>query len=437
MRLTVRASIVATLIAARGMARQDESTPQGDQFACALAAGCDLDGDGIPDAVIADATDPSRSSIWFVSGCDGSVLFRGEVPGTITGIDLVGDVDGDGVSDVAAVSGRWNGPTFVELLSGRTGTAIRRDPAECWAVGRLWTVRSAGSIDADGCHDLLVECRPLEDSYPYPGSVLVVCGKDGRLIRRFENGIACTGIGDVDSDGRSDFAISYFGRVTSSLRYRSRVASIVVYSGGTGAPLFEILGDTKEVGFDLALGGGADLDGDGCPDLLVGAQNPAAGPGAAGRVRVYSGRDGSQLRAFDRSKLATRIAIGDSFGENVRFLADLNGDGIPEILVGAPEDGAFEGTAYVLSGIDGRPIHWVEGRCGYPAPNEPDRGDHHVGRTLARAGDLDRDGIEDFIVGNCPYDGGQFGLVRAFSGKSGKLLWSIDRDAVVRSQSTR
>lgn len=428
---------MAVLIAAAGLAQQPNPDLQGDPFDCAMAAGRDLDGDGVPDVVVADATGPTRSLVWFVSGRDGSVLLRGEVPGTITGIDLVGDVDGDGVSDVAVVSGSWDGPTFVELLSGRTGTSIRRYQAECWAVRRLWSVRSSGSVDGEGCPDLLVDCRPVDDHGGVSGIVLVVCGRDGRVIRRFDGGRSCSGIGDVDSDGRADFAIGYYGRVTTSVQWRSRVPSVVVYSGRTGNPLFEILGDPKDVGFGSSLDGGIDFDGDGRPDILVGAADSIAEPVPPRHVRVFSGRDGSLLGTFDRSKLASRIVDGDSFGETLRFLGDLNGDGTPELLVGAPEDGAFEGTAYVLSGFDGKPLHTVEGQWVYEGPGQPDRGDRHVGRTLSRCGDLDRDGVEDFIVGNCPYDGGQFGLVRAFSGRTGRLLWSIDRDKALQSPSSR
>ncbi|HEV8113955.1 MAG TPA: FG-GAP repeat protein [Planctomycetota bacterium] len=259
-------------------------------------------------------------------------------------------------------------------------------------------------------------------------------GKDGNLLHRFDGGLACTRLGDVDSDGRSDFAIAYFGRVTSTLRWRPWVASIVVYSGRSGAPAFEILGDSSGRECDLDLDGGNEFDGDGSPDLLVGSHKYNWGSKPSGRVRVDSGRSGNLLSNFDRSSMPERRAFeDDSFGEIVRWSSDLNGDGVPEILVGAPEDGAFEGTAYVLSGRDGKPLHTIEGHCGVLVPGEPDRGDRHVGRTLSRAGDLDRDGVEDFLVGNHPYDLGQFGLVRAFSGASGCLLWSIDRDAVLRS----
>src|SRR5262249_42273953 len=153
--------------------------------------------------------------------------------------------------------------------------------------------------------------------------------------------------------GRSDFAIEYFGRVTSALRYRSWIRSVVVYSGRTGSPLFEIPGERKEPSFGACLDGGIDWDGDSRPDLLVGSPVEDCDSRARGHVHVYSGRIGSLLRTFERPAIPGRVSAEDSFGENVRFLGDLDGDGTPELLVGAPEDGLFEGTAYVLSGRDG------------------------------------------------------------------------------------
>jgi hypothetical protein len=238
------------------------------------------------------------------------------------------------------------------------------------------------------------------------------------------------GIGDVDQDDTDDIAVSDFAHDTPASDTLLD-ARVVVYSGRTGQPMFEIPAGKKEPNFGCTLDGGSDFDGDLRPDILVGSTDPYEPPRVGGNVRVYSGRDGSLLRSLVRPTPSERLWDEDSFGEVARFIGDLNGDSHPDLIVGAPEDGAFWGTAYVLSGLDGKALHLVEGHCDGQKPGEPDRGDHHVGRTLSRAGDVDRDGTEDFVVGNCPCDRLQFGLVRVFSGKSGKLLLSIDRESLL------
>jgi len=196
----------------------------------------------------------------------------------------------------------------------------------------------------------------------------------------------------------------------------------------------ELSGDEEEHDFGYSLDGSVDFDGDRRPDVLIGSPAFGCGSGARGRVRVVSGRDGALLRMLDGIEFyRLGVTESDQFGECVRFVRDTTGDGIPEILVGSPEEDLTSGAAYLCSGTTGSILSAIHGHMDPVVSGIPD-GDRHIGRALATAGDVDQDGVEDFAVCNVPYCRGQFGLVRVFSGKTGKVLLRIDRESLLRAK---
>ena len=93
--------------------------------------------------------------------------------------------------------------------------------------------------------------------------------------------------GDVDQDGRADYVVG------SPFSTNGTIAngSATVYSGATGTELFELVGETSQGEFGFAVTDAGDVNGDGVPDVAVGADvAPVTGLGAAGKVRVASGR---------------------------------------------------------------------------------------------------------------------------------------------------
>ena len=121
------------------------------------------------------------------------------------------------------------------------------------------------------------------------------------------------GVGDTDADGVPDFAVEgYFSR-------------LFVLSGATGTRRFQVKN------YFHSVSGGLDANLDGYDDLVVGDLVP----GQPGETLVLSGADGSMLFRM----LGERV--WDEFGESVDFVGDVNADGFPEFIAGAPNANGY------------------------------------------------------------------------------------------------
>jgi hypothetical protein len=180
-------------------------------------------------------------------------------------------------------------------------------------------------------------------------------------------------------------------------------------------PLFDGADDLVGDGADAyasALAGGQDLDGDGFPDMAVGAPDDDAAGTDAGAVYVYFGT-GAGLATADPLVL-TGESAGDAFGSALALVPDVDGDGLPELAVGAP--GAGAGAVYVYVGL--------------AAPAAPLIGEgagDTFGAALA-AGDLDGDGLGDLVVG-APEAGAGDGAAYAYLNAAGTAAWSVSGSA--------
>jgi len=265
-----------------------------------------------------------------------------------------------------------------------------------------------GDADGDGAADFLVGARYADVGAAIDaGSVFVYSGKDGRLLYRLDGegagdwfGVAVAGIGDVDGDGRADFIVgAQFGRASSG----AQTGTAYVFSGASGALLYKLAGETSGGRFGVSVAGGQDIDGDGVPDILVGAY-------AEDAAYLYSGATGALI-----ARLAGSPATW--YGFAVALLADLDKDGVGELAISAPRKGAGEVT--VLSGRTRAPIYVLAGE-------QP--GDW-FGFAVARGGDLDKDGTEELLVGSreaSPAGRTNAGSVYVYSGKTGGLLKRLD-----------
>ncbi|MFN0132268.1 MAG: FG-GAP-like repeat-containing protein [Phycisphaerales bacterium] len=346
-------------------------------------------------------------------------------------VAAIGDINADGRPDIIVGSYFGTGNVGrVYLYSGATGQRIRQLGQPIVEVDGLFGYALAGvpDVNGDGVPDVAVGA-PNDSPGTSPaqcGRVYLYSGATGGFLRSlvppvaesFGNfGEAVAGIADVNGDGRGDVVVGYPREDRQSGGSNSDSGRVFIYSGATGQRIRTITPiapeDSGEFGEAVAVT--ADINGDGVQDIIIGA--PKERPDDAGRVYVYSGATGAFLR-----KLLPPTPQNDGrFGESVAGVPDATGDGVPEIVVGAPREFGHAGRAYIFNGATGVLIR------GLVSPgNEPDG---RFGTSVSGVPDMNNDGRGEVIVGASHEDPGTSpnnnGRAYIFSGVSGAFLFKL------------
>ncbi|MEM7168479.1 MAG: integrin alpha, partial [Planctomycetota bacterium] len=151
-----------------------------------------------------------------------------------------------------------------------------------------------------------------------------------------------------------------------------------------------------------------DWDRDGVEDFVASAPTH----GGSGKVYVYSSRSGKLLWSQEGQP-------GQRFGNSAVGCGDVNGDKVPDLLVGAPDraGGSKPGSAYVFSGDGGAELLRLDGFT----PGD------QFGYEVSELGDINGDGSADFFVGALSGNGEQprSGCGYAYSGTTGKKMFAL------------
>lgn len=339
--------------------RQIDGNVTGDVFGTSIDNAGDCNGDGIPDLIVgapfAHVNGQWKGYAQLHSGSDGSVLhtFVGDNDDDFFGIRVcgIGDVNGDGHGDIAAGAVQWlsNGTGYVKILSGFDGSLIHHISGNSAGDQFGYSVDGTGDVDGDMVGDIVVGAWWGTGTLLAQGMAGVYSGATGNPIYIFWGndaqdhlGSRVAGAGDVDGDGVPDIAAGASGDDGNG----SSAGAAMVFSGATGALIYEFLGENPGDQFGNAVTGAGDVDGDGRADIGVGAIRASPQGSQSGRAYVFSGMDGSTLLSFDGT------AAGDSLGGTLSGVEDVTGDGKDDLIVGATGSdlgGTNSGAAYVLS----------------------------------------------------------------------------------------
>ena len=441
----------------------------GDYTGQSVASAGDVDGDGFDDFLIgAPSNDPNGAAAGFVGAGAAYLVFGGQdfaaldaADGTadgslalanvgaagaagIDGFRLTGESESDAAGTSLSAAGDVNGDGFGDLLVGAAnyddGTSQYGGAAYLVLGGQDFATLDAADGSADG--DL---------SLANVGAA-GAAGIDGFRVTGYaydQAGTSVSSAGDINGDGFDDLLIgapvhSYDGydRGATFVVFGGQGLSGDVFSGDLGSTVlgFRLSGRTyDEAGTSVSAAG--DINGDGIDDLLVGAPNhyddySYAYSGAS--YLVFGGQDFAALDVADGITdgvvLLDNVGGGSSVGGfrllgedtedrsgfSVSAAGDVNGDGIGDLLIGSPDrdvGGTDDGTAYVVFGgqdfatLDGADAAGLDGAlelanigvggaadiAGFRLTAEAS--DDRAGVSVAAAGDVNGDGIDDILVG--------------------------------------
>lgn len=425
---------LAASIASAQSELQSYFGPSNSRAGTSLEGIGDLDGDGYADVLVGrPGSDGGRGQLVCVSGRylggqGGPILLWTYSPSAAIAsadaslghaVTSIADLNGDGVRDIVVgapfddAGGANAGAVFFLSGSASAPTLLRKINGEAAGDRFGWALDGTSDLNFDGKEDVAVGA-PLRDGN----------GANVGAVYKVSGGAAITGAAWKLDEVNGLFPGEQLGySVLSGINlngdfYRDIVAgapfaaflneasrgAVRVYDGfdlSIEGSYYGTIGDS----FGRALAGFPDFNGDGRPDVLIGAPGSDLGGVDSGRAVLLSGAE-----MFGQNSLSVEIAewigsgAGDAFGQSVAWTQDVSGDGTADLLVGAPGYepllfGANNGAVYVFSGASLERIGFLQGEA-----------DESLGDSVASAGllgsgtDLDGDGVRDFLAAGSSCD---------------------------------
>jgi len=373
-----------------------------DRAGNSVSSAGDLNGDGIDDLIVGaeNADGESRAGESYVvfgrstsfgssidlSSLDGDTGFTlngtGQISDTGNSVSSAGDVNGDGIDDL--IVGAWLADVNGEASTGKSYVVF----------GRSTGFSSSFNLtNLDGTTGFTIDGIDNRDRFGTSVSRAGDVNGDG-----IDDIVIGADSGDGASGDRQNAGETYvvFGRSTG---FNSSF-SLSSLDGSTGFVIDGVRGNDRS-GWSVDTAG--DINGDGIDDIIVGGYHTPGSYVVFGRSSGFGSR--MELSDLDGSNgFAIKGSIRD--GQSVSSAGDINGDGIDDLISGAPLDSpngeAFAGVSHVIfgrstgfsSGID---LSSLDGNSGFAINGVKSRDE--LGMAVNNAGDINGDGIDDVIVG--------------------------------------
>ncbi len=395
----------------------------GESFGHAMATAGDVNGDGYSDVLVGAPTAGSLN--WgtvylFYGNGDGidetaAWSFNGGVVAQCGfSVAPAGDTNGDGFGDflVGAPYGGLGegGEGLVYLFAGSASGPSLLNTFQVNDNGAHfgYSVSWAGDVNGDGYDDIMAGAPDWGGFgspfyIPVQGLARVYHGgpngpddtadwslSGGQTASSF--GFSVAGLGDVNGDGYADVMVGAPHWDPGIIDTNN--GKVYCYLGSaTGlatSPTWEAVGAGGGDLFGSWVAGGADINGDGYNDALIGAPDYTT---IGGAFYWTLGSAGGLLST-------NRVSPAQiDFGQNLSMMGDFNGDGFADVIVGGDANYAniYEGSpnGLLFSASAGGQIA-------------------SYGEVVACAGDVDGDGTSDFLINHPDAPGG--GIVRLYLG---------------------
>lgn len=279
----------------------------------------------------------------------------------------------------------------------------------------------AGDMNGDGWDDWIIgSCHADRNGYesgaaflllgraePDWGSGFYLDNADGIFVGDLNDyvGYAIGGGGDINGDGYDDVVIGSGGRVDSNPNHTGGV--FIVF--GKPSPVW--VGDSRlRIMADVVIQGEnpvdlagigveiiGDLNQDGYDEFLVGAPGNDDGADGGGKVYLFLGRANWNRYMSVTSANATFVNTSANYsaGYCVDGLGDVNGDQIPDFIIGAP---GGNGKAFVLFGRSNPNWGTAFNLNNADVVFNGERGGDGAGSAVAGAGDVNGDGLDDILI---------------------------------------
>ena len=390
-----------------------------ETFSITLDGAGDLNGDGIPDAIIGDCgryAIGEAAYVFYGTPCatfDETIILHppDEITSSLYGWKTVGNVDinGDGFDDIA-ISDPWVGISMgtIHIYYGiKTGLKLtphsiyEEDHVDGYSFG--WDLDSAGDINGDGFADLI-----SGGTYQYDtsaGAVFLLYGSASGIVEQQrvepsdgivddDYGRIVSGGGDINADGFSDILVASESRDTATFPHVG--AAYVHYGSASGIIGEDILVASDIAAVDVfasALSFAGDIDNDGYDDLVIGSPFDDSVASWSGSIYVYYGSV-TGISSREDNRYAPDGVYGDWFGNGVWDAGDIDNDSYSDVMVYSRDQLYSSNAGYIFYGSSSG-LSWEHHKIKSPDPSSSEGFMH----SFASVGDLTGDGFGEFLIG--------------------------------------